>query len=67
VPYFCALQLEFLKNHVARSRSKVSQAAQSLITHTTTYAEFDPLITPPIPSNPWISEDVTYWALNAEL
>ncbi|CAG0917572.1 unnamed protein product [Notodromas monacha] len=58
--------LEFLKNHVARSRTKVSQAAQSLVTYTTTYAEFDPVMTPPIPSNPWITDDATFWNLNSD-
>jgi regulator of G-protein signaling len=60
--------MEYLQNHLARSRTKISQAAKTLIQHTTTYAEFDAYITPPAPSsNPWITDDVTFWTLNADL
>lgn len=33
----------------------------SLIAYTEQYVEYDPLITPAEPSNPWISDDITLW------
>lgn len=33
----------------------------SLIAYTEQYVEYDPLITPAEPSNPWISDDTTLW------
>lgn len=33
----------------------------SLIAYTEQYVEYDPMITPAEPSNPWISDDVTLW------
>ena len=59
------LQVEFLSSQLVRARIKVSAAAETLQQHSATYAEFDPLICPPQPSNPWLSDDPTYWVLNA--
>ncbi|XP_071548464.1 uncharacterized protein [Panulirus ornatus] len=55
---------DFLASAVDRTRQKVSQAAESLLTHSETYYEYDPLLTCPQPSNPWLSDDHTYWTLN---
>lgn len=33
----------------------------SLIAYTEQYVEYDPLITPAEPSNPWISDDMALW------
>lgn len=33
----------------------------SLIAYTEQYVEYDPLITPAEPSNPWISDDIALW------
>uniref|UniRef100_A0A8C6T5R7 Regulator of G protein signaling 7b n=1 Tax=Neogobius melanostomus TaxID=47308 RepID=A0A8C6T5R7_9GOBI len=37
----------------------------SLIGYTEQYLEYDPCLTPPDPSNPWISDDTTLWELEA--
>ncbi|XP_015838971.1 regulator of G-protein signaling 7 isoform X4 [Tribolium castaneum] len=60
-------EVELLKNSLSRTRVKVSQALESMVQHVETYAEYDPLITPTQPSNPWVSEDTTYWQLNSPL
>lgn len=64
---FGNLQVELLRNSLSRTRIKVSQALESMVQHVETYMEYDPLITPTQPSNPWVSEDTTYWALNSPL
>lgn len=61
------LQVELLKNSLLRTRIKVSQALESMVQHVETYAEYDPLIVNTQPSNPWCSEDITYWQLNSPL
>ena len=45
----------------------VSQALESLATHCDAYNEHDSFLVPRQPSNPWISEDTTYWIINAPL
>ncbi|KAK2499073.1 hypothetical protein MC885_009073 [Smutsia gigantea] len=40
---------------------KMSKVAESLIAYTEQYVEYDPLITPAEPSNPWISDDIALW------
>lgn len=37
----------------------------SLLGYTEQYLEYDPFLTPPDPSNPWISDDTTLWELEA--
>uniref|UniRef100_A0A8C3ADM0 Regulator of G protein signaling 7 n=1 Tax=Cyclopterus lumpus TaxID=8103 RepID=A0A8C3ADM0_CYCLU len=37
----------------------------SLLAYTEQYIEYDPFLTPPDPSNPWISDDATLWELEA--
>uniref|UniRef100_A0A8C2AP10 Regulator of G-protein signaling 9 n=1 Tax=Cyprinus carpio TaxID=7962 RepID=A0A8C2AP10_CYPCA len=35
-----------------------------LVKYTTTYKEHDPFLHACLPSNPWLTDDVTYWTLN---
>lgn len=37
----------------------------SLLGYTEQYVEYDPFLTPPDPSNPWITDDTTLWELEA--
>lgn len=37
----------------------------SLLAYTEQYLEYDPFLVPPDPSNPWISDDTTFWELEA--
>jgi hypothetical protein len=61
------LQVDFLRSCLVRTRVKVSQALDNLIQHCETYTEYDPLISGAQPSNPWISEDQTFWEINSPL
>lgn len=56
---------EFLATAVGRTRQKVSQAGENLLTHFDTYAEYDPQLSCPLPSNPWVTEENVYWILNS--
>uniref|UniRef100_A0A8C0R6G7 Regulator of G protein signaling 7 n=1 Tax=Canis lupus dingo TaxID=286419 RepID=A0A8C0R6G7_CANLU len=37
----------------------------SLLSYTEQYLEYDPFLVPPDPSNPWLSDDTTFWELEA--
>lgn len=57
-------EVDYLQKSLSRTRMKMSQACESLVTHSDTYAEFDFFLHPVLPSNPWVSEDITFWQLN---
>ena len=59
-------EVEFLRNYCHMSRSKVSQVVESLIEHTNKFYSFDGIldVNSVAPSNPWITDDQTYWMLN---
>lgn len=44
---------------------KVSKVADSLMTYTEQFMEYDPFVSAVEPSNPWISDDTTFWDLEA--
>ncbi|XP_006760786.1 PREDICTED: regulator of G-protein signaling 6 isoform X3 [Myotis davidii] len=54
-------QITFLNAQIDRHCLKMSKVAESLIAYTEQYVEYDPMVTPAEPSNPWISDDVTLW------
>lgn len=60
-------QVELLRNSLTRTRIKVSVSIENLKTHFKTYMEYDPMIVPPQPSNPWITDDHIFWQLNSPL
>uniref|UniRef100_A0A3B1JYP5 Regulator of G protein signaling 9b n=1 Tax=Astyanax mexicanus TaxID=7994 RepID=A0A3B1JYP5_ASTMX len=37
-----------------------------LVKYSTTYKQHDPFLYPCLPSNPWLTDDVTYWQLNMQ-
>uniref|UniRef100_A0A8C4Q7T4 Regulator of G protein signaling 11 n=1 Tax=Eptatretus burgeri TaxID=7764 RepID=A0A8C4Q7T4_EPTBU len=48
-----------------RSRSKSSLSLEKLLKQCNQYLSHDPMLTPCLPQNPWISDDTFYWVLNA--
>ncbi|XP_017770954.1 PREDICTED: regulator of G-protein signaling 11 isoform X2 [Nicrophorus vespilloides] len=60
-------EVDILKASLSRTRVKVSQALESMVQYVETYSEYDPIISGTQPSNPWVSEDLTYWQLNSPL
>lgn len=45
----------------------MSVAIENIKTHFETYMEYDPMIAPSQPSNPWMTDDQTFWQLNSPL
>lgn len=57
--------MALLKNSLTRTRIKVSAAIENLKSYFETYVEYDPMFIQPQPSNPWITDDQTFWQLNS--
>ncbi|KPP71210.1 hypothetical protein Z043_109899 [Scleropages formosus] len=58
-------KIQFWQVQLDRHRLKMSKVAESLLSYTEQYMEYDPFLTPPDPSNPWISDDTTMWEMEA--
>ncbi|KAM4664279.1 regulator of G-protein signaling 6 isoform 2-T2 [Discoglossus pictus] len=54
-------QITFLNVQIDRHCLKMSKVADSFIAYSEQYTEYDPFLTPAEPSNPWISDDATFW------
>ncbi|TSL04185.1 Regulator of G-protein signaling 7 [Bagarius yarrelli] len=60
-------KIQYWQAQLDRHRLKMSKVAESLLSYTEQYIEYDPFITSPEPSNPWISDDNTLWELEARV
>uniref|UniRef100_A0AAV2KCU0 Regulator of G-protein signaling 6 n=1 Tax=Knipowitschia caucasica TaxID=637954 RepID=A0AAV2KCU0_KNICA len=58
-------EIQFLNIQLDRHCLKMSKVAESLIGYTEQYLEYDPFIVTPDPSNPWTSDEPSYWDLEA--
>ncbi|XP_071662340.1 regulator of G-protein signaling 7 isoform X7 [Patagioenas fasciata] len=58
-------EIKYWQMQLDRHRLKMSKVAESLLAYTEQYLEYDPFLVPPDPSNPWISDDTTFWELEA--
>ncbi|KAK2843801.1 hypothetical protein Q7C36_012016 [Tachysurus vachellii] len=58
-------QIKFWQAQLDRHRLKMSKVAEGLLGYTEQYADYDPFLSTPDPSNPWISDDTTIWELEA--
>uniref|UniRef100_A0A8C4TJM9 Regulator of G protein signaling 6 n=1 Tax=Erpetoichthys calabaricus TaxID=27687 RepID=A0A8C4TJM9_ERPCA len=58
-------QITFLNIQLDRHCMKMSKVAESLMSYTEQFLEYDPFVTVPEPSNPWISDDTTFWDLDS--
>ncbi|XP_075927521.1 regulator of G-protein signaling 7 isoform X1 [Petromyzon marinus] len=58
-------QIIFLRGQLDRHCMKMSKVAESLISYREQYTEYDPFLTTPEPSNPWITDDTTLWEVEA--
>ncbi|KAK1798319.1 hypothetical protein P4O66_007771 [Electrophorus voltai] len=54
----------FRQQAIMRPKVKSTVSLGALVKHTMTYQSHDPFLTPCLPSNPWQTDDDTYWALN---
>lgn len=58
---------EFLKRRLERRYVKSSKVSESYTNFYEQYNEFDPFITPPDPSNPWIADSTEFWDMEKSL
>ncbi|XP_041671976.1 regulator of G-protein signaling 9b [Cheilinus undulatus] len=54
----------FTQQSIMRPRVKSSVSIGALVKYCATYNSHDPFLSKCLPSNPWLTDDVTYWALN---
>ncbi|XP_034021453.1 regulator of G-protein signaling 9-like [Thalassophryne amazonica] len=54
----------FYQQAVMRSKVKSSVSLGALVKYVTTYKNHDPFLAPCLPSNPWQTDNHTYWTLN---
>ncbi|CAH0701685.1 unnamed protein product [Spodoptera exigua] len=60
-------EIEHLKASLDRTRVKTSIALEALLAYSETFTPYDPWLTPPQPSNPWVSDDTLFWQINSPL
>ncbi|XP_025205081.1 regulator of G-protein signaling 11 isoform X2 [Melanaphis sacchari] len=60
-------EVELLRNCIGRTRVKTSVALDGLVSFGETYHEYDPLLTGAQPSNPWVTDDPTFWTFNCPM
>ncbi|KAI3367805.1 hypothetical protein L3Q82_026636, partial [Scortum barcoo] len=58
-------EITFLNTQLDRHCMKVSKVADSLMSYTEQFMEYDPFVSAIEPSNPWISDDPSFWDLEA--
>ncbi|XP_032072210.1 regulator of G-protein signaling 7 isoform X7 [Thamnophis elegans] len=54
-------EIKYWQIQLERHRLKMSKVADSLLSFTEQYVEYDPFLHPSDPSNPWLSDDTTFW------
>lgn len=57
-------ECDYLKSSMGRTRMKMSQACDCLLQYWETFSDYDFFLQPALPSNPWVTEDTTFWQLN---
>ncbi|XP_075421327.1 regulator of G-protein signaling 11 [Ascaphus truei] len=60
-------ELENLKKAMGRTRMKSSICLEGLLKFSEQYLPHDPIMSGCLPSNPWITDDVMYWSMNAPM
>ncbi|KAF3853823.1 hypothetical protein F7725_014511 [Dissostichus mawsoni] len=57
-------EMIFTQQSIMRPRVKSSVSIGALVKYCATYNNHDPFLSNCLPSNPWITDDVTFWTLN---
>lgn len=63
----CQREVDYLKASMGRTRIKMSQACEFLSQYWETFSDYDFFLQSALPSNPWVTEDLTFWQLNHSL
>uniref|UniRef100_H3DAD6 Regulator of G-protein signaling 9 n=1 Tax=Tetraodon nigroviridis TaxID=99883 RepID=H3DAD6_TETNG len=64
-PVFYEKMMIFTQQSIMRPRVKSSVSIGAIVKYCSTYSSHDPFLSGCRPSNPWLTDDVTYWTLNA--
>ncbi|EEC13171.1 regulator of G protein signaling, putative, partial [Ixodes scapularis] len=59
-------EIEKLKSRLDRRNVKISKVSESYLSYFEQYQEYDPFISTPEPSNPWISDSTDFWELEKQ-
>ncbi|KAG1663357.1 Regulator of G-protein signaling 7 [Nymphon striatum] len=62
----CKTIIESLRHRIDRRNVKNSKVAESYITSFDLYQDYDPFITVPEPSNPWVSDNTDFWEIEKQ-
>ncbi|CAK9293380.1 unnamed protein product [Gordionus sp. m RMFG-2023] len=54
-------EIQINQRKLNRGLAKISKISEFFMNYCEQYAEHDPFLTPPEPSNPWISDNIEYW------
>lgn len=57
-------ETDYLKHYLDISRVRTNVVAEGLLEYTDTFVDWDPLLLGVGPSNPWMTDDQTYWEIN---
>ncbi|XP_061763680.1 regulator of G-protein signaling 9-like isoform X3 [Nerophis ophidion] len=63
-PDYYERMMIFTQQSIMRPRVKSSVSIGALVKYCATYKSHDPFLSKCLPSNPWLTDDVTYWTLN---
>lgn len=63
-PDFYERIMIFTQQSIMRPRVKSSVSLGALVKYCSTYQSHDPFLSKPLPSNPWQTDDASYWTLN---
>ncbi|XP_009993819.1 PREDICTED: regulator of G-protein signaling 11 [Chaetura pelagica] len=58
-------EIEYCRKAMARTRVKSSICLEGYLKFNEQYVPHDPIMSGCLPSNPWLTDDTTYWAMNA--
>uniref|UniRef100_F6S6W6 Regulator of G protein signaling 11 n=1 Tax=Callithrix jacchus TaxID=9483 RepID=F6S6W6_CALJA len=62
---FYKREIEYCRRALGRTRVKSSVCLEAYLSFCDQHGPHDPLVSGCLPSNPWISDDDTYWVMNA--
>ncbi|XP_057632409.1 regulator of G-protein signaling 11 isoform X2 [Chionomys nivalis] len=62
---FYKCEIKRFRKALGRNRVKSSVCLEAYLKFSSQHGPHDPILSGCLPSNPWITDDVTYWAINA--
>nr|AUG68965.1 regulator of G-protein signaling 11 [Mordacia mordax] len=60
-------EILYCRKALGRARLKPSVSLEGLLKYSEQFSPLDPLLSGCLPNNPWMTDDTTYWVLNATM